>query len=425
MSKSELNKKTSEFLVTLTADEKVWKDAQEQSLKELTSKLELKGFRKGKVPANIAKKHISEMQKMENAITRVLDELVKEAAKEIKEDLMILDSPTYKINKLSNTELEVTFIYPIYPEFEMPDYKKLEVKYEESKFDQKNVDQEMKKIVESKSTLEPKEGKIEKGDSAIFDFEGSVDGKLFDGGTSENFTLEIGSGQFIPGFEDQMIGLKKGDEKDIKVTFPKEYHADDLKGKEAVFKIKVNEVKAKKDPEVNQEFVESLGVPGIKSEKELREYIEKILLEQNRQASRAKFQREAFGKLLEKTEIVLPAALITKEMKNQESIFIDQLKQQGLTLEKYIEMTGMQMEVLKSQFKSQAESKLKESLIFAEIAKEEKIVLKEEDYEKEYSKLAKVYGQSEETIKGAVTKEQMQIPMTNDRVIDALIGFSK
>ncbi len=425
MTKIELNKKTSEFLVTVIAEKKQWQEAQESSFKELAQKLVVKGFRKGKVPENIARKHISEIKKMENAISKVLDNLSMEASKEIKKDLIVLDSPTYKVDKISDVELEVTFIYPVYPEIKIPDYKKLGVEYKETKFEPKLIDVEMKKIVGSKAILEEKKGKIALGDSVTFDFEGSVNGKLFDGGKSDNYTLEIGSGQFIPGFEEQMVGLKKGDEKDLKVTFPKEYHSDELKGKEAVFKVKINEIKYKKEPEINEEFIKSLGILNVKSEKELREYIEKILKEQNRQSSRTNFQKEAFQKMLKDAVIPVPSALIVKEMQNQERVFEDQIKQQGLTIDKYIEMTGMKLENLKSQFKAQAEQRLKESLIFAEISKNEKIELSDEEYEKEYKKLSKVYGQPLESIKTMITKEQMQIPMTNDKVIDTLISFSK
>lgn len=422
MTKIEINKKTSEILVTVVAEKEVWLNAQKEAFKKLVNKLEIKGFRKGKIPADIAKKHISNMSKMEHAISDMLETLATEAAKEIKEDVLVLDSPTYKVDKISDTELEVTFVYPVYPEIKISDYKKLNTKFEQPEFKSSTIDEELKKIISSKSILKEKDGAIELGDTAIFDFDGSVDGEQFDGGKSENYTLEIGSGQFIPGFEDQMIGLKKGDTKDVKVTFPKEYHAKDLKGKEAIFKVLIHEVKIKTTPELNDAFVETLGAPGVKTVEELRVYIEKIFKEQDKQSARLNFQKKAFEEILEKTEIIVPAALIVKEMKNQENKFVESIKQQGLTLEKYIKMTGTTSEKLNSQFKQQAELKIKESLIFSEISKLEKIELTDADYEEEYKKLAKVYGQTEESIKGMITKSQMQIPMTNDKVIDFLIN---
>ena len=355
----------------------------------------------------------------------MLDELVKEASNNIADDIMILDSPTYKVEKISDVELEVTFIYPVYPEIKLTNYKNLEIKYKETKFNDKAVDNEIKRIQKMQATLENKEGKITKGDTAVFDFKGTVDGELFEGGTSENYSLEIGSGQFIPGFEDQMIGLSSGEEKEIKVTFPDEYHSEELKGKKAIFAVKINEVKVQTLPELDENFVKSTGVKDIIKIDELKKYIEKIFREQELQKDRSNFQKEAFAKISEKTEIVVPMQLVAKEMENQKKEFEENMKKQGLSIQQYIEMTGVKEEALSSQFKTAAEERLKESLIFAEIAKAEKIELTDSDYEEEYIKLAKVYGQDEKSIKGVISKQQMQIPMTNDKVINTLIKYNK
>ena len=425
MAITKINKKTSELSITITADKKEWKEAQEKSFKKLSMNLELKGFRKGHVPENIAKQNISGTNIITNAMNPMLDVLVKKAAKEIKEDLMILDSPTYKVDKVSNLELEITFVYPIYPEVKLMDYSSLGIKYKEPVFDKKIVDKEIKRIQEMQATLQKKEGSIENGDTVVFDFEGFSSGEPFEGGKAEKYTLEIGSKKFIEGFEEQMIGMNVGDKKDINVTFPKEYQEPKLKGKDVIFKIELHEIKSKQLPELNEAFVKSTGVKDITTIEELKSYIEKVFKEEKIQESRKVFQNEVFEKISKETEINIPSSILEKEIKKQENKFIDQIKQQGLTMDKYLKSTGMKEEVLKSQFKSTSEKQLKDSFIFAEIAKKENVKLTDKDYEQEYSKLSKVYGQDEESIKKIITKEQMQIPMTNDKVIDILMSKNK
>ena len=425
MAKAELNKKTSEFLVTVSAEKATWQAEQEKAFQKLAKNLSIKGFRKGQVPADMARKHVSNADIMTEAIKPLLDILIKEASKEIKDDLMVLDSPTYRVEKISDAELEVTFIYPVYPEIKLPDYKNLNVKYEESKVDSKRIQDEIEKVRDMQAQQNKKDGAIAKGDIANFDFEGFVDGEAFQGGKAEKYDLEIGSGQFIPGFEDQMIGLKVGDEKDVKVTFPESYHAENLKGKEAVFKIKIHEIKSKSKPEVDEKFVKSLGIKDVSTKEQLEKYLENLFKDQAKMEARGKFQKEAFAKIKEQVEINIPTSLVAKEMKNQEAQFAQQMKQQGLTIEQYIKMTGIKPETLMSQYKAQAIERLKDSLIFAEIAKLEKIEITDAEYEAEYVKLAKVYGQDEKSIRNVITKAQMQIPMTNDKVIDILIKGNK
>ena len=425
MAKITNSKETSEILVTVVADKSVWKEEQKKAFDNLAKDLEVKGFRKGQAPANVVKQRIGQQEVLAHGLTKMLNVLGKEAAEALPEDALVLDSPTYKVEKVSDAELELTFIYPVYPEIKLGDYKSLGIKYEEPKSDKDVATKEIERIRKMQATLETKDGAIAKGDTAVFDYSGSVDGVKFDGGTAEKHSMEIGSGQFIPGFEDQMIGMKAGESKDVKVTFPAEYHSEELKGKDAVFAVKVHEVKVQKLPELNDEFVKSTGVPNVKTVEELKSYIERIYQEQDIQRARSTFQKAAFAKIMESVKIALPAQLVVKEMKSQEEQFSEQMKQQGLSMEQYIKMTGVKPESLQSQFKNAAESRLKESLIFAEIAKAENIELKEADYEAEYIKLAKVYGQTPDGIKGMITMQQMQIPMTNDRVIDALIKYNK
>ena len=420
MIKREVNKKTAELSITVAAKKTEWKEMQDKALDGLIKNLSVKGFRKGHVPANIAKKHIPAEDILAKALKKALDKLVVVAAKEIKKAL-VLESPTYKVEKVSDAELEVTFIYPIYPEVKLPDYKKMGVKYVEPKIGKSLIDDELKRLQEQNALMKPKTGAIVKGDIAIFDFLGFVDGKKFEGGKAKDYELEIGSGAFIPGFEDQMIGLKKGDKKDIKVSFPKEYQAPVLAGKEATFQIKVNEIKVKELPKLDDKFVKELGIKKAQNIAELKKYLMDIFKGQKEQEARGQFQREIFLKIKAKADIPLPLSLISKEMQQLFKQFEEDIKKQKMTIDQYKKMTGMDDAKLELQFKEQAESRLKDSFIFAEISKHEKITIANKDYDAEYIKLAKVYNQPIDSIKGMITKEQMQIPMTNDKVLDLLI----
>lgn len=423
--KTNLNKKTSEFEVVVTANAQVWKDQLAHAFDHLVKNLAVKGFRKGQVPADLAKKHIAKADIYAHSIQHMLDIMVKEAAKEITEDVMVLDSPTYNVENINDETLVVKFIYPVYPEVKLPDYKALGVKFHQEEVTEKTVEDELEKIAESQASMKTKEGAIANGDVAVFDFEGFVNGVAFDGGKAERYELEIGSGQFIPGFEDQMVGLSASEAKDVNVTFPEAYHSEELKGKPAVFKVKIHEVKAKVKPVLDDAFAKSIEAPGVETLAQLRDYIKTVFTEQARQQARAKFQRESFDKILETADFIVPAGLVANEMKQVASQFEQSMKQQGITLEQYFQFTGMDRVKMDAQFRQQAEKRLRDALVFAEIAKAEKIELTDADYEAEYEKLAKVYMQSVDGIRGVISKAQMQIPMTNDRVIDALIAFNK
>ncbi len=424
MIKTNFKKELSELHIDVIADKKIWKEQQNKAFKKLKQNLSLKGFRKGKVPETIARKNISEQKIITEALKETLNILVSKASKEISKDILVLDSPTYKIQKISNVDLEVSFLYPIYPEVEMPDYKKVGIKYEEQKIEPKKIVEELENLKKMKTISQKKEGNIEKGDYVTFDFEGFVDGKSFEGSKSENYKLEIGSGQFIPGFEDQMIGLKKGDKKEIKVTFPKNYHFEKLQNKLAIFNIKINEIEIKKLPKLDDEFAKSINAPNVKTIGELKNYLKEVLNKQNRQRARENFRNKIFKKLLEKTKIILPHALVQKQIQNSKEKFEETIKKQGLTMEKYFEQFKTNEEEFLNKLKKEAEENIKTSILFTEIAKKENIKLTNEDYEREYKNLALVYAQTEESVKKMVTKKQMQIPLTNDRVIDLLIKYN-
>ena len=222
-----------------------------------------------------------------------------------------------------------------------------------------------------------------------------------------------------------MIGVKKGESKDVKVAFPKDYHAENLKGKDSVFKITLHGIKEKRAPKLDDEFVKTLGIKDVKTVEELRKHIATVFTEQEKQRARGAFHREAFAKILETTKIAIPAILVAKEMQKIEEQTIANMKKQGFSIEQYMEMTKTDMKQLRSEFKATAEAQLSNAFIFAELSKVENIELTDKDYDEQYEKLAKVYQQSVDGVKGMISKAQIQIPLTNEKVIDALIKYNK
>lgn len=391
---------------------------------ELIKNVSIKGFRKGSVPRDLALKHIKAADTYSHAIKDELETLGKEAAKEITKEHFIIDGPTYIVENVDDKNLEIKFVYPVYPQITLADYKKINAKYEEKSVDDKVIKGELDRIKKMKMIKKQKTGNIAKGDVVKFDFEGFIDNKPFPGGKAEKFELEIGSNKFIPGFEDQMIGLKQGSAEDIKVTFPETYHEEKLKGKEALFKIKIHEINTQEEPKIDDAFVKTLGIQKVETVASLKSYLKDLFALQFTNEARAKFQREAFDQILKDTKLIIPPALIAKEMKAVAEQMTKNLKAQKLTLEQYMKFTGLDKAKMSTQFRTAAEKRLNDAFVFAEIAKREKISISESDYEREYKKLAKLYHTDEKSIQKMVTKQQMQIPITNDRVIDFLISHS-
>lgn len=420
-----LNAETSELEVLVTADTKKWADAQDAAFKKIKGTISIKGFRKGQAPDDIVKKQINSKEIMSNAIEKILEELAKESHASLTEEDKILDSPTYDIETIGEKELVVKFIYPLYPTIKLGEYKGLKVEYKEEKTDEKEVEKEVDRIRERKSLLIDKKGPIAKNDTAIFDFEGFVEGNAFDGGKAERYSLVIGSNQFIPGFEDQMIGLKTGDEKDIKVKFPKDYHAENLKDKEATFKVKVHEIKSKELPELNDDFVKELKIEKAKNVKELKEYIADVRKKEVEAQAKIEFQKTIFDKIKSKTNIVIPRQLINKESSMLLKNLANSLKQQGLDIQKYLELTKTSKEKLQTELTEQAKSRLTDTFIFAEIAKLENIKVTDEEVKKQYEKFAELYKKSVDEIKKLIQEHQVHVPIINEKVIDFLITNNK
>ena len=314
-----------------------------------------------------------------------------------------VDRPEIDIEKMEKGEnLIFTAKVTVKPEVKLGDYKGIEVEKFDTTVTDEDVDAELKALQERHAELVVKEeGPAESGDTAVIDFEGFTDGEAFEGGKGENYSLVLGSNSFIPGFEEQVIGLETGAEKDIEVTFPEEYHAAELAGKPAVFKVKIHEIKTKQLPELDDEFAKDVD-DEVETLAELKEKT-KAKLEHDKKHEEEHFIQDAvIGKAVENAQIDVPEVMIANEVDRMMNDFAQRLQQQGLNLELYFQFSGQDEEALKGQMKEEAEGQVRTSLVLEAIAEAEKLEATDEDVDAELNKMAEVYNMEVEAIKKAL-----------------------
>ncbi|MGZ9428622.1 trigger factor [Mycoplasma sp. 1012] len=424
MAKRKMLAETAELVITVEADKQEWLDAQKKAKNKLLKSVQIPGFRKGKVPLAKAESLISEGQVIQEAANSIAPKLASLAKEQIIESDKVLDEALLNPVKVSKEELVIEFKYPVYPEFKISNYKGLDISYEAPTVSKEEIDSEVDKIIKSHSLLISSDKAIENGDVVLFDFKGFIDDEPFEGGETEDFELKIGSGNFIKGFEESMIGFVKGDKKEIKVTFPKDYHAKNFAGKPAIFKIHVKDVKKYEKVKLDDAFVSDLKIENVYTVAQLREYLKKLLLEEKTEKSKIDFQHKVFHKIFENTTIPLASVLINKEKMAVQRKTEERLKEQGFSLKEYADLLKLDTKTLNDTFEKEAIHNLKTSLIFAEISRIEKLEATEEDYKKEYEKFAKLYKTTPEAVEQMVSKFQLQIPIINRKVIDRLIEYN-
>ncbi|EON82968.1 trigger factor [Staphylococcus epidermidis 528m] len=383
------------------------------------------GFRKGKVPRPIFEQRFGVEALYQDAVDILLPEAYGEAIEET------------EINPVAQPEVNVTqiekgkdFIFEatvtVEPEVKLGDYKGLEIEKQETDLSdeelQESIDHSLSHLAEM---VVKEDGAVENGDTVNIDFSGSVDGEEFDGGQAEGYDLEIGSGSFIPGFEEQIEGMKTGDEKDVVVTFPEEYHAEELAGKEATFKTKVNEIKFKDVPELNDEIANELD-SDAENVDEYKENLRKRLSEQKATEAENTEKEEAINKATENASIDIPEAMINTELDRMIQEFGQRIQQQGLDLQTYYQISGQNEEQLRDQMKDDAEQRVKTNLTLTAIADEENIEVSDEDIDKELEKMSEQFNISVEDIKSTlgntdIVKNDVRI----QKVIDLLRDNAK
>ena len=421
MAKKE-NKNIHEVTVKIEGDS--WKKALDEVFKEKQKTLKVDGFRKGKVPRSVFEKKFGKESLYFDAANAVLPEAYTKAMEDSK--LIPVVQPAVDIKDITEDGVEFIFKIVTKPEVKVKKYKGLGVKPEKVKVTKEEVDHEIGHLLERYTELVSKEGKVQSGDVAIIDFEGFKDGEAFDGGKGENYSLEIGSNTFIPGFEEQIIGMKAGDEKDLDITFPEDYGAKELAGAPVVFKVKVNEVKEKKKRELDEDFFEDLGMDDIDSEEKLREEIKKSLEAQKEMDAENKYIDNLLETVSKNVEVDIPEEMVEEEVDRLMTRFEEQMKMQGISLDVYYQFTNSTEKDLRAQMEKEAYNNVLYRLMLEEVMKLEKIEVSLKEAEKEAEELAKKYQmEKEEFLKQFGGLELVQYDLEMRKVIDVLKELNK
>ena len=374
-----------------------WIKAQDEAFKKLNKKAKIDGFRPGKAPRSMYEKNYGVQSIYSEAMNTLLDEKYKELV--IKDKIFPIIEPIVNIVKIDEKELEVNIVLVTEPEVTLGEYKNLKVKKEKVKVTKEEVEHEIHHLVENYAELVTKEGKVENGDIAVIDFEGFKDDVAFEGGKGENYSLEIGSNTFIPGFEEQLIGMTAGEEKDINVTFPEDYHAEDLKGAPVVFKVKVNEVKEVKIPELDKEFFEDLGMEGIDTKEALEAQVKENITASKEAKAEDKYIEALLDEIAKTTEVDVPETMVNDETDRMVEQFAQNIAMQGISIEQFYQYTNSNKEALKDQYKEEALKRIKYRLILEAIIKEEKIKVTDKEVDAEVEEIAKKYNMTKEEVK--------------------------
>lgn len=378
--------------IEIKVEGKEWKEALDKAFKEANKKAKIDGFRPGHAPKEVFIKKYGEQALYMDAAEAVVDGAYEKMLKENEKDLEdLVARPDVQVKEINGEGVTFNFILTMRPEVKLGDYKKINVKREKAKVTAEEIEDTIENIRHRYAEDVLKDGEIKDGDVAVIDFEGFVDGVAFEGGKGENYSLKIGSGTFIPGFEEQLIGLKSGDEKDVEVTFPEDYHAEDLKGKKATFKVKVHEVKEVKVPELDKDFFEDLGMEGVDTKEKLEAKISESILTNKESELENKYIDELLEAAAKDTEVDIPEVMIDDELERMIREYDSHLRSQGITLEQFYKFTNSDEEALKSQMRPEAARRVKHRLMLEEIAKQEKIEISDEEANKEAERLAENY----------------------------------
>lgn len=382
-----------------------------------------KGFRKGQMPRALFMKKYGEAIGYEDAINTVLQTNYPKAIDEA--GINPVSQPSIDLNWETvgrNNDLVVTASVTVKPEPKLGQYKGIEVETLSAEVTDADVEAELTKLQAEKAELVIKESAVENGDTAIIDFEGFKDGVAFEGGKGENYPLEIGSNSFIPGFEEQVIGMNINDEKEVNVTFPEEYHAEDLKGAPVVFKVKVNEVKTRQLPELNDDFVKELDKEGIDTLEQLTADLKETLTKQKETAAKNHIIDTVVEASAKNAEFEVPQAMIDEEAERMFNETKQRLQaQQGLDIELYLKFTGSNMEDFRAKLAEDAEKSLRFRLTLEAIANAENLEVSEEDLNKEFEKMAEAYGMPADQIKMYVSPDMLKDDLKNQKAVDFLV----
>ena len=396
-----------------------WEVATKKAFDKLVKKLDIKGFRKGQVPASLAKKYITDEACWYEAASELSNEAFKEALDEHHVDL--IDQASMDLKEIGAEGVTIVFNCPVKPDVTLGDYKALNYELEEVTVTDEEVETEINKTLERKGDLELKEdGAVEDGDTVVIDFEGFKDEVAFDGGKADNYELVIGSHSFIPGFEEQVIGMKSEETKDINVIFPEDYHVEELKGAPVVFKVTVHEIKKKVLPTLDDEFVKELKIENVETVDAYKEHVKESILAGKKAEAERKADEKLLKALCDEATINIPSVMIEKETEAMLNDQAARLQYQGIPFDQYLKIIGQTREDIKKQLEESATARIKTTLCLEEVAKLENLEASDEDIEKHYDDMAKGYGMDVAEVKKYVPKENIIDDVKLQKAVDFL-----
>ncbi|MCH3922556.1 trigger factor [Limosilactobacillus sp.] len=423
--KWERDSDASKGTLTFTIDVDTIKKGLDEAFVETRKKITVPGFRKGRVPRQIFNQMYGEESLYQDALNKVLPDAYSAAVEETK--IQPVAQPEIDIKSMEKGQpWTLTATVDVMPEVKLGDYKGMEVPEQDTTVSDDDVNAELEKKRQQQAELVLKEDKpAENGDTVVIDYEGSVDGEKFDGGSADNYSLELGSGSFIPGFEDQLVGHKSGDDVDVKVTFPEDYHAKNLAGKDAIFKVKVHEIKEKQLPELDDDFAKDVD-EDVDTLDELKDKTKKQLQEDKDNQAKAAIEDAAIEKAVANAEIQdIPQSMLDDDTNRQMQQYLAGMQQQGISPQMYFQITGTKEEDLKKQFASDAEQRVKTNLVLEAIVDDAKLEASDDEMKKEVADLAKQYGMKEDAVEKALSKDMLAHDIKIKKAVDLVADSAK
>ena len=401
------------------------KEGLDIAFNKVKKSLNVPGFRKGRVPRQIFNKMYGEEALYQDALNALLPEAYANAVSESK--IKPVSQPEINVESMEKDSAWVLSAkVTVEPEVELGEYKGLEVMKHSTDVSDKEVADELERRRQQQAELVLKEDEpAAEGDTVVIDFEGKVDGKPFDGGKAENYSLELGSKTFIPGFEDQLVGHKAGDEVEVKVTFPDDYQAKDLQGKDAVFEVKIHEVKQKELPELDDDFAKDID-DDVDTLEELKAKVKDEIKEQKEAAAKNAVQEEAISKAVENAKIDdIPEAMIEDDVQRQMDQYFSGMQQQGINPDMYFKLTGTSEEDLRKQFREGSEERVKTNLVLEAIVEKENIEISEDEINDEIKDLATQYGMDEKAVRSALSDDMLKHDISIRKVVQEMTDSAK
>ena len=407
-------KSTGELEVVIEGEE--WTKAVNKAFNKIAKNVSIHGFRKGCAPKALVEKQVSMGERQAAAIDENINVWLKKGLDET--GVEPISQPSVDVREINNEKAVLVYTFQVMPEVTVTDYRGLKYEVEDTTVTDEEVNAEIDCMRKQYADIEEKEGAAVNGDIVNINYEGFKDEVAFEGGKADNYDLTLGSGSFIPGFEDQLVGVSAGEEKDLHLTFPEDYHAADLAGAEVVFKVKVNAVKKEVLPEVDDDFAKDVSIPEVETAEQLVVKVRERLEKSRKDAAESKADNALMEELVAHTTVDLPEALIEEEVQNQIQQLANQISQYGMSLTQYLSMMGKKPEDLKEDYRENAVTTVTVRLALEKIAEVENIVPTDADLDEEYETIAKAYGMETEKVKSLINPEMLKKDVANQKAFE-------